>query len=126
MNEFGISDKSWFILLKVIASFDEIERALIFGSRAKGNYKKGSDIDLAIDGQRVDASLGLDLSSKLNEGSSIPYFVDVVVVNGLQNAKLTEHIERIGKEIYKIKGTFKNPHLEVFLLLCMHTLRQLS
>lgn len=52
-NNFGISDFSFNCICDTLKKYEDIERALIFGSRAKGNYKKGSDIDLAIYGTEL-------------------------------------------------------------------------
>ena len=101
VNNFGISHKSWRILLTTIKSFTEIECAIIFGSRAKGNFKKGSDIDIAIYGKNVDKTLALDLNAKLNEDVPSPYFYDIVAGDKLDDLDLIEHIKRVGKIIYK-------------------------
>ncbi len=42
-NKFGIYDKSYDLIVEAIAKVREIDKAVIFGSRAMGNYKKGSD-----------------------------------------------------------------------------------
>lgn len=51
---FGLVDGDLSSIVRAISSFEEIEKATLFGSRAKGNYKSGSDIDIAIYGQDVD------------------------------------------------------------------------
>jgi nucleotidyltransferase substrate binding protein (TIGR01987 family) len=101
MNNFGISSKSWEILLNAIKSFHEIEKAVIFGSRAKGDYKKGSDIDIAIYGKNVDSGIALSLSAKLNEDKPTPYFYDIVAGDTIDNFDLKEHIERVGKIFFE-------------------------
>ena len=100
MNQFGISEKSFNLILEASAQYTEIEEVVIFGSRAKGNYKNGSDIDLAIKGSNCSASLAMDASAYINEKLPIPYMVDVVDYNSLQHMELKEHIDRIGKTIY--------------------------
>ncbi len=79
---------------------NKIEEIIVFGSRAKGNFKKGSDIDLAIIAK--DLSLGelLEIKPKLNDWP-ISYKVDLVNFNKLENNDLFEHIERVGKKIVK-------------------------
>jgi predicted nucleotidyltransferase len=98
-NNFGISEQSKEILLEILRSYPRITRAVIFGSRAKGNYNTGSDIDIAVYG--ADAETAMNLSAELNEKTSSPYFFDVIAVEGLINPELLEHINRIGKEIYE-------------------------
>ena len=98
--QFGISDKSYGILLEVIQSFPEIKQAKIFGSRALGNYKKGSDIDIAVIGSNIDWNLVTKIHTKLNEGVDIPYYIDIIDYCNLNNNELKEHIDLNGKTIF--------------------------
>jgi len=99
-NQFGISDKSYNLILEAICSFKDIEHAEIFGSRAIGNFKQGSDIDIAIFGEHLQEFTAMDLSAKLNESAPIPYFVDVVAPEFLNNENLKDHIECVGVSFY--------------------------
>lgn len=96
-NPFGISEKSYLLLVETFAKYTQIEEVILFGSRAKGNYKNGSDIDLAIKGKNCTESLAFDLSGYVNEELPIPYMVDVLDYNSLRNQDLKEHIDRVGK-----------------------------
>ncbi len=100
-NSFGIYDKSFNLIRESLAEFPEIEKAIIFGSRAMGNHKKGSDIDIAICGENVNHNITSRLNGKLNEELPIPYFVDVVNYNLINLEELKEHIENNGKIIYE-------------------------
>ncbi|OGO77590.1 MAG: DNA polymerase III subunit beta [Clostridiales bacterium GWB2_37_7] len=100
MNQFGISEKSFNLILEAFVQYAEIEEVVIFGSRAKGNYKNGSDIDLAIKGSNCNASLAMNASAYMNEKLPIPYMVDVVDYSSLQHKDIKEHIDRIGITIY--------------------------
>lgn len=97
---FGLKDNIISILNNEISKFKEIDNALIFGSRAKGNYKKGSDIDIAIIGENINYDIVIKLKTILNQESSIPYYVDVVHYNEISNPELTEHIDRVGKKLF--------------------------
>ena len=88
------------MLLKTFMSFPEIDQVLLFGSRAKGNYRTGSDIDLAIKGKKVGPDLVFKLKSIFNERLPIPYEVDVVGYENLDHKSLQEHIDRVGIVIY--------------------------
>jgi predicted nucleotidyltransferase len=68
-----------------------VDKLIVFGSRAKGNYKKGSDVDLAIIGNEK------KLSYYLNEETNLPYFFDVINLQKITNKNLIEHIKRVGK-----------------------------
>ncbi len=102
-NNFGIYDKSYLLILETFKEFPKIEKVILFGSRAMGNYKKGSDIDLAILGKTVDFETITRLHGQLNEQLSIPYFVDVVNFNTIDTEELKQHILTKGKVIYDIK-----------------------
>jgi len=84
-NSFGIYDKSFTLIRKSLAEFTEIEKAVIFGSRAMGNHKKGSDIDIAVYGENDNHNTTSSLQGKLNEELPIPYFVDVVNYNSIKS-----------------------------------------
>ena|ERR1022692_4200191 len=103
-NPFGISDKSYNILIDALRRFPEVKEVIIFGSRAKGNYKNGSDIDLAIKGNDSSPLLAMNINGYLNETLPTPYFVDVVDYNSLTNIDLKSHIDRVGLLFYKIEN----------------------
>lgn len=98
---FGISEKSYRLICDAFAQFPELEKVFIFGSRAKGNYRPGSDIDLAIEGKLCTKKTAYKLSVLLNEKLPIPYHVDVVCLNELDQNSLKEHIQRVGVPFLK-------------------------
>jgi predicted nucleotidyltransferase len=87
---YGLKKKE-LIELKQILARHHIEKAILFGSRAKGDYTAGSDVDLAVIGDEK------QLSDALNEESHLVYYFDVVNLEKIQNQKLKEHIRRVGK-----------------------------
>ena len=89
---FGLKDIELKEIIDTLKSID-VKQAIIFGSRAKENFKNGSDIDLAIDG---DEKLAHYL---LNEETNLPYFFDVINLSKITNENLKEHIKRVGKRI---------------------------
>ena len=97
---FGLKPETRAIIIKEISSFKEISQAVVFGSRAKENYKKGSDIDIAIKGHGITEDTVVRLSVKLNQEAPIPYFVDVVHYEGITNRELVDHIDKVGKILY--------------------------
>lgn len=92
---------SYQLLIEGIQQFEEIEKVIIFGSRAMGNFKEGSDIDLAILGSHVNLNTITKLSNLLNEELPIPYFIDVVDIKTIKEAALKEHILKEGKVIFE-------------------------
>jgi len=101
MNAFGISEKSERLLMDEFAKYAEISEVLIFGSRAKGNFKNGSDIDLAIKGDLCSDLLAFNLSSIFNEKLPIPYHIDIVNYDTIESNELKQHINRVGKLFFK-------------------------
>lgn len=74
---------------------------VLFGSRAKGDYKTGSDVDLAIQGRDVGYETVLWLADALNEELPLPYFFDVVDYGGISEPRLKAHIDRVGKLLFR-------------------------
>lgn len=101
---FGILERDIDYIMKALEMFDEIESALIFGSRAMGNYKKGSDIDMAISGQLVTRETIAKLNDFLSEQYPIPYFFDILHLEAINNEQLLEQIQTFGIEVYR-KGS---------------------
>ena len=99
---FGLKEQDLAIILTAIKNYTEIEKVQIFGSRAKGNYSNGSDVDLAIYGITINIDVVASLSYKLNEMSSLPYYFDIVHYESISTPELVEHIDRVGKSIYNL------------------------
>ena len=104
---FGLTDRHIKIILDCAGKFKEIERVVIFGSRSIGNYKKGSDVDIALKGDKVSQTIADRLRFELSEKTNLPYFFDVVCYNCLKNKSLIKHIDELGKDInsvYSLNG----------------------
>jgi predicted nucleotidyltransferase len=86
----------------VFADCSTIERALLYGSRAKGNYRHGSDIDLAVEGSELDETQLLTLETRLDD-LLLPYRIDLSRLAGIQNEALRDHIQRVGRVFYQAK-----------------------
>jgi predicted nucleotidyltransferase len=96
----GLSAKTVEALNAVLARHPQVEQAILFGSRAKGNYKPGSDIDLALKGSDLTLSVLNKLSSEIDD-LPIPYEMSLVVLNGIDNPEMKAHIERVGIVFYE-------------------------
>ena len=79
----------------VFGSFAEIEKAVLYGSRAKGNYKPGSDIDLTLYGSGLSLEKLMDISIALDD-LLLPYKIDLSIYTTLDNNELRDHIDRVG------------------------------
>ena len=98
--KFGLLENDLIFIRATLAKFPEIEQGIIFGSRAKGSYKLGSDVDIAITGMNVSFNTVSKIHSILEEESPMPYFFDIVDYSHLKNDELKKHIDRIGVVFY--------------------------
>ncbi len=105
---FGLLKRDITILNKVFNNYPQIEKVIIFGSRAMGNYKKGSDVDLSIIGTKIQRKLIRSLSDDLNEIYPLPYFFDILNYNEITNNELKKHIDTEGKLLYEKSINFNN------------------
>ncbi len=96
----GISEGSMNMITNVMQSRKEIEKAIIFGSRAIGNYKKGSDVDIAICGDSITLDIVSEVSVKLNEELPLPYYFDILHYGSIKHKSLKKHIDDLGKVFY--------------------------
>jgi predicted nucleotidyltransferase len=91
----------------IFARYPQIEKAILYGSRAKGNYKAGSDIDLSLIGQNLTLSIVYAVELEIDD-LLLPYTFDISIFNQISNLDLIEHINRVGLSFYTkfSKGVF--------------------
>ena len=99
MTDFGLSEKTEELLKAYFVQIPQIDKVKIYGSRAIGNYRNGSDIDFALYGD-VDKELIKKISFELDELQT-PYMFDLTDYKTIQNEKLKGHIDRVGKVFFK-------------------------
>jgi len=100
---YGLNDRDIQTLFGILNKFDEVENVYLYGSRAKGTHKLGSDIDLAIMNEGVSEKTIRTIKSEI-EDSSLPYFVDIINFTTLNHKELAEHIQRVGVSFYTNKS----------------------
>jgi len=96
----GLPDAALKKILEVLSGEEQVARVILYGSRAKGTFKAGSDIDLALEGQGLDLSVLSALETKLDD-LLLPWKIDLAVIAEIDNGELLEHIERVGKTIFE-------------------------
>ncbi len=96
----GLKERELKEILNILASFDNVERAIVYGSRAKGNYKPFSDIDLTLCGDGLTQTDVLRIADRF-EDSNLPYLFDISDFSKLTNPDLIDHIERRGITIFQ-------------------------
>ena len=98
---FGLKISDWEEILISFPKHKEIERVMIFGSRAKINYKQGSDVDLALFGEDITLDILGSIQNYLNEETLLPYQFDILHYEKISNSLVKENIDLWGKEVYR-------------------------
>jgi predicted nucleotidyltransferase len=95
----GLSADTVARITSVLADFPDVEKAVLYGSRAKGNYRKGSDIDLTLFGDGLTDEIMSRIYWALDD-LLLPYKIDLSLFSGLKEPALLDHIRRAGIALY--------------------------
>jgi type I restriction enzyme S subunit len=101
--KYGLADESIQKIQAVLATFPQIEKAVIFGSRVKGNYKKGSDIDLTLQGAELTTKLLHKIEDELDD-LLLPYKIDLSVFDLISDPDFMDPVLRVGQVFYEKKS----------------------
>jgi predicted nucleotidyltransferase len=93
--KYGLPERTLEQICTVLAQYPFVERAVLYGSRAKGNYKPGSDIDLTLYGTGLTSALCATIADALDD-LLLPYGIDLSVFAELKHPELEAHIQRVG------------------------------
>jgi predicted nucleotidyltransferase len=96
---YGLSEEQLNSIREIFSAHQEIEKGILFGSRAKGTHQPGSDIDIALVGEKVELGLILKILSELDSLSILQKF-DLVVFHQIKSDELLDHINRVGIILY--------------------------
>lgn len=97
--QFGLSEQTIERINSVFARHPEVEKVVLYGSRAKGTHKPGSDIDLTLYGNEISLKEKNRILDEL-DALDLPYSIDLSVFNQLSHLQLRDHIERVGVVFY--------------------------
>ena len=100
--KFGLSHQVIEAIHSVLVQYPQVGQVIIYGSRAKGTYRKGSDIDLtlvAAQGAELDLNLLFSIDSALDE-LLLPYSFDLSILETIDNPSLVDHIRRVGQVFF--------------------------
>lgn len=100
---FGLKESAIAKIKQIFAVCPEIEKVLLYGSRAKGNFRPGSDIDLTIIGDEISWTRLLQIENELDD-LLLPYKIDLSLMRLIDNPELLAHIERVGVVFYERGG----------------------
>ena len=96
----GLSNEDLKTIVQIVKESDMVEVAILYGSRALGTFKNGSDVDIALKGAKLTQEVCSDIYSMLEEDTLLPYFFDVTNYETINNEKLKDHIDRVGELLY--------------------------
>jgi uncharacterized protein len=100
---FGLDKNTISKINSVFSKYSQIEKVILYGSRAMGNYKPGSDIDIAVVGKDLNLSLIHEIEVKIDD-LLLPYTFDISIFNQISNEDLLDHIKNHGKLFYERKN----------------------
>ena len=101
---YGLTQETITQLQDIFSSFNAIEKVILFGSRAKEDFREGSDIDFAVRGKSITLDLLLDIKLQI-DALDLPYHIDLIDYESTNNNALKEHIDRVGKVFYEAPET---------------------
>ncbi|MBI2355033.1 MAG: nucleotidyltransferase domain-containing protein [Deltaproteobacteria bacterium] len=99
---FGLKESTIAKINGVFSAVPEIEQVILYGSRAMGTYRNGSDIDLTIRGEAVTHSQLVRIENQLDD-LLLPYTIDLSLIHQIDNKALLDHIRRVGVVFYERK-----------------------
>lgn len=99
MIDTGLNNSDIEKIKNVFGLYSELEKVVVYGSRAKGTYKPASDIDLTLVGTNMNLSIQQKMESDLDD-LMLPYKFDISIYHQISNRELIEHIERVGKILF--------------------------
>ncbi len=100
--KYGLKDEHITMMNAVFRAHPEVEKVILYGSRAKGNFKSGSDIDLTIKGEKLHLKELNRITSELDD-LMLPWKIDLSLFHHIDNEDLIIHINRVGVVFYQKK-----------------------
>jgi predicted nucleotidyltransferase len=98
--KYGLTDETISKIQQVFSTFPEVEQAILYGSRAKANFKPSSDIDITVKGENMNLQILNKIEWQLDD-LLLPYTFDLSIFRYLNNPDLREHVERVGVVVYQ-------------------------
>ncbi len=98
--KYGLPESTLVKIQHVFAQHPEIDQVKLYGSRAKGNFRAGSDIDFTILGSKADAKLLSLILTELDDLNT-PYLMDVSLYSQIVSVELKKHIDDYGQIFFQ-------------------------
>ena len=103
---YGLKDKTIAMINSVFAKYPQVDEVILYGSRAKGTYKNGSDIDLTLKGENLSLTITNKIANEIDD-LLLPYSFDISIFGDISNRDLVEHINRAGIVFCSHRPPFK-------------------
>ncbi|MCF2494357.1 nucleotidyltransferase domain-containing protein [Dyadobacter chenhuakuii] len=103
---YGLSEKTIIAVQNVFRKYPNVEKVILYGSRAKGNFRNGSDIDLVLVGDKLTLTDQFRIETELDD-LLLPYRIDLALYHQIENEDLVGHIDRMGMVFFEnvtVKG----------------------
>lgn len=97
----GLSDQTLQKIRDVFVRYPQVEEAVLYGSRTRGDYKNGSDIDLTLRGSTEFTHIILSQIANDLDDQLLPYTIDLSIFKNISNPEMIEQIERVGVALYQ-------------------------
>jgi predicted nucleotidyltransferase len=97
--KFGLKKETVDKINNIFAKYPQVEEVVLYGSRAKGDFKNGSDIDLALKGGKLDSLIVNKIRLEVDD-LLLPYSFDISLLKEIDNPDLIDHIKRRGVVFY--------------------------
>lgn len=109
--KYGLKEHTIEQINSVFSRNPEVEQVILYGSRAKGTYKNGSDIDLTLKGSNLNLAAINKISNEIDD-LLLPYSFDISIFSQISNADLVDHINRVGVVFYESQQSVHRIHVD--------------
>ena len=113
---YGLTSENIHDIKVVFSRHKEVENAILYGSRAKGNHKPSSDIDISLVGNSITLTIQLEIATQLDD-LLLPYKIDLSIYHKIENKEFVEHIDRVGINFYEKNIDWKEYRFSDFALI---------
>jgi len=101
-TKYGLLESDINEVISILKENQKINRIILFGSRAKGSFSTGSDVDIALFGSNITLNDILDASNEI-DNLFLPYKFDLIIYDRIKEIALQEHINRVGIVLFDRK-----------------------
>ncbi|MCA9979991.1 MAG: nucleotidyltransferase domain-containing protein [Anaerolineales bacterium] len=102
-EHFGLKQNTISQIQTALAHYPQVEKAILYGSRARGNYKTGSDIDLTLQGENLTRAVLFRIMDEIDD-LLLPYTFDLSLWQDITDEDVLSHIDRVGAIFYEKTG----------------------